>query len=412
MKQSMIFFIWVLLGHIPLANADLSQHELRLALNTSIEEAKLLPADGEENDAFGYSVSLSGHQALVGAPFEDEHGTRAGAAYIFEFDGMNWQQTIKLTPNDPEISAEFGNAVSLDGNRALVGAWKDTERGINSGSAYIFEYDAINDNWLQTAKIDGGFESIGSFFGSSVSLDGDRALIGAYNYNWAGHRGAAFVFEFDGNDWILTQPLTDGQDMDDQFGFSVSLSGDVALIGAYLNDDFGNDSGSAYIFTYNAANSDWTQQAQLNPVDTHAGQFFARQVSLSGTRAMISAERDSSFSGAAYIYDYDGMSWSQSEKLTPNDAGVGQQFGSAVSLYGDRAAVSNNGGSVYVFDKNGIIWKQNSKLVNTQTGTFGQSLSLHQDRILAGDVNDDELGTESGAAYVIYHDLIFRSTFD
>jgi hypothetical protein len=148
---------------------------------------------------------LSGDRALVGAIFDDDSGDDSGSAYVFDFDGTTWSQAAKLTPDDGAASDIFGRSVSLSGDRALVGAFWDDDNGGNSGSAYVFDFDGTT--WSQSAKLTPDDGAASDQFGYSVSLSGHRALVGAFLDDDNGdNSGSAYVFEF--NDPTDAAPRT------------------------------------------------------------------------------------------------------------------------------------------------------------------------------------------------------------
>ena len=325
------------------------------------QESKLKASDATPFDAFGESVSLDGDRALVGAP-------RGRSAYVFTFSGTSWSQQAKLVPSgatSPSQVDGFGISVSLSGNRALIGDAEDDEGGSNAGAAYVFTFNGAS--WSQQAKLiaaDAGSSDFSEFFGISVSLSGDRALVGAYWNAGAGTTaGAAYVFAFDGSAWTEQVKLTaDDAAPFDEFGISVSLSGDRALVGAHHEDGASSDqtnSGSAYVFAFDGAS--WSQEAKLTAADPGDIDEFGGSVSLSGDRALVGADRDDDAgtnSGSAYLFTFDGASWSQQAKLTAANGAADDEFGVSVSLSGDRALVGawkdddggENAGSAYVFD--------------------------------------------------------------
>jgi uncharacterized repeat protein (TIGR01451 family) len=380
------------------------------------ESAKFKPADGAARDRFGESVSLSGDRALVGARFDDDNGNDSGSAYVFDFNGTSWGETAKLKPNDSAASDLFGYSVSLSGDRALVGAYRDDDNGIDSGAAYVFDFDGTN--WVETAKLEPTDGEASDFFGRSVSLSGDRALVGApRDDDNDSDSGSAYVFGFDGTSWSEMAKLkpTDGAAID-YFGISVSLSGNRALVGAYFDDDNGSNAGSAYVFDFDGTN--WSETAKLTPADGAASDYFGESVSLSGGRALVGARLDDdngNTSGSAYVFDFDGTSWSETAKLTSADGAASDWFGESVSLSGDRALVgayrdNDNGsssGSAYVFDFDGTSWGETAKLKPTdgaEGDQFGESVSLSGDRALVGADGDDDNGSNSGSAYVFDFD--------
>jgi len=213
-----------------------------------LERQKLLASDGAANDYFGLSVSISGDLAIVGAYFDDDNGSMSGSVYIFKWDGTAWSQQQKLLAADGAAGDYFGRPVSISGDYAIVGACGDDDKGGDSGSAYIFKWDGTA--WSQQQKLLASDGAVGDYFGRSVSISGDLAIVGAHCDDDKGdNSGSAYIFRRDGTGWVQQQKLlaSDGA-ASNYFGWSVSISGDYAIVGAYGDDDKGDDSGSAYIF--------------------------------------------------------------------------------------------------------------------------------------------------------------------
>ncbi len=325
--------------------------------------AKLTAADGAFSDWFGWSVSVSGTAAIVGAFGDDDAGTESGSAYIFERDEGgpgSWGQVAKLTAADDAAYDNFGKSVSVSGTAAIVGAYGDDDAGSYSGSAYVFERDEGGPgNWGQVAKLTADDAAASGWFGWSVSISGTAAIVGALGGDDA---GSAYVFERDEggpDNWGQVAKLTadDGADYD-QFGWSVSVSGTAAIIGACLDDDAGRNSGSAYAFERDEGGS-WGQVAKLTADDGETEGWFGWSVSVSGTAAIVGAygnEADS-FSGSAYVFERDEGgpdNWGQVVKLTAADGAASDHFGLSVSVSGGTAIAGAYGdddasGSAYVF---------------------------------------------------------------
>ena len=253
-----------------------------------LEQEKLTIPSGKAYDYFGISVSLDGNYALIGAHGEDDS---KGSAYIFKWNGASWVQEDKLTASDGVTDDSFGLSVSLDGDYALIGASEDDGR---KGSAYVFKRDGTS--WIQEDKLTASAGVAKDCFGSSVSLDGDYALIGAYGDD--SYKGSVYVFKRDGTSWMQEEKLnvSDGATWD-IFGISVSLDGDHALIGSYRNDDA---KGSAYMFKWNGTS--WMQENKLTASDGAANDLFGISVSLDGNYALIGAYHDDSGKGSAYVF--------------------------------------------------------------------------------------------------------------
>ncbi len=378
------------------------------------QEEKLLAEDGESFDHFGWSVSLSGNTVLIGANRDDDNGERSGSAYIYENDGIgNCIQVAKLLPNDGAAADRFGYAVSVSGDYALIGAFEDDE----SGSAYIFESNEMG-VWNQVAKLLPDGDGVGDFFGFSVSISGDIAVVGARLDDDNGDdSGSAYVFEKDQTGyWQETAKLlaNDGS-ASDVFGYSVSVSGNRILIGASGDDDNGGGSGSAYVFEKDVSGN-WLQNAKIIANDGAASDFFGWSVSLSSNTALVGAFGDDdngNNSGSAYIFENDSDgNWLQTAKILPDDGADSDQFGQSVSISGKTAFIGSrydddNGsssGSAYVFEKNGSEnWVQTAKLLaddGQQGDQFGRSVAISGNAALTGAYRDNDNGDNAGSAYL------------
>lgn len=372
------------------------------------DEIKLTASDGDADDRFGYSVSIFGDYILIGVS-EDDNGYSSGSAYIFYYDGSSWSEQQKLTASDGDIEDRFGNSVSISGDNILIGAKLDDDNGTSSGSTYIFLYDGLS--WVEQQKLIASDGIDGDYFGCSVSISGDYALIGAWgNDNNGSYSGSAYIYHYDGTSWSEQQKLTasDG-DAVDMFGHSVSISGDYALIGAFGNDDNGSSSGSAYIYHYDGLS--WGEQQKLTASDGAENDWFGWSVSISGDCALIGARNDDdngSSSGSAYIYYYDETSWEEHQKLTASDGAGWDNFGISVSISEDYALIgtsygNNYNGSAYIYHYDETYWIEQQKLTasdGAENDRFGNSVSISEDYALIGAWGDDDNGFDSGSAYV------------
>ena len=336
-------------------------------------QPKLYASDAAADDRFGMCVSLNEDTALIGSVLDDDNGvSNSGSVYIFtrsSADGTFTQQS-KLYASDAAASDLFGISVSLYGNTALIGAHSDDDNGVSdSGSVYVFTRSSADGTFTQQAKLHANDAAASDKFGISVSLYGNTALIGAHSDddNGVSDSGSVYVFTRSSADGTFTpQAKLHANDaaVGDNFGISVSLYGDTALIGARLDDDNGvSDSGSVYIFTRSSADGTFTQQAKLHANDAAASDRFGVSVSLYGDTALIGARHDDdngvSDSGSVYIFTRSSVdgTFTQQSKIYASDAAVGDNFGVSVSLDGNTALIGayyddNNGsnsGSVYVF---------------------------------------------------------------
>ena len=322
-------------------------------------ETKLLASDGAEDDWFGHSVSIGGDVALVGAELDSDKGTYSGAAYVFRRNGSTWTEEDKLLASDGLKFDYFGSSVSISGEVALVGAYGDDDNGTDAGAAYVFRWDG--ESWVEEQKLLASDSAANDQFGSAVSISGNVALVGAYGDNVNGtYSGSAYIFRWDGESWVEEDKLlaTDSA-ANDWFGSSVSISGDVALVGALWHDDNGIiDAGAAYIFRWNG--SIWVEEDKLLASDGALDDRFGSSVSIRGDVALVGAYGDddnSTNAGAAYVFRWDGERWVEEDKLLASDGSGNDYFGSSVSISGDVALVGaylddDNGGdsgSAYLF---------------------------------------------------------------
>ena len=278
-----------------------------------LQEAKRTADDGAAGDYFGISVAVDGDTAVVGAYQNDDNGTGSGSAYVFTRTSGVWSQTAKLTADDGAAEDNFGWSVAVDGDTAVVGAHQNEDNGTNSGAAYVFT--RTSGVWSQTVKLTADDGAAGDYFGVSVAVDGDTAVVGAYLDDDKGtNSGSAYVFVKPASGWAdgtQTVKLTaDDGATGDRFGVSVAVDGDTAVVGAYLDDDNGISSGSAYVFVKPASGwADGTQSVKLTADDGAAEDWFARSVAVDGDTAVVGAYLDDDNgddSGSAYMFGIQG----------------------------------------------------------------------------------------------------------
>jgi PKD repeat protein len=365
-----------------------------------VEMQKFLASDGAVSDYFGYSVSISGEYAIVGAYQNDDNGTDSGSAYIFHYDGIAWSQQALLVASDGILGDYFGCSVSISGDYAVVGACQNDDNGSDSGSAYVFYRNGTM--WSQQAILNASDGATGDNFGQSVSINGDYVIVGA-NGDTA---GSAYVFHRYSTNWVQEAKLTalDGAS-NDNFGYSVSINGDTALIGAWADDDSGTSSGSAYVFRSNGPI--WTQEAKLTAFDATNNDRFGWSVSIYNDYAVIGAYQDDDHgleSGSAYIFQRTGTSWSLDQKISASDGLAADNFGYSVTNNRDYVIIGAKGSSsAYLFHQSGTQWVQEVKLNASDgivTDNFGWFVAVDGEYALIGAYTDDDNGTDSGSAYL------------
>ena len=298
------------------------------------------------NDNFGYSVAISGNYCIVGAYYEDDSGgTDSGKAYIFDVTTGALLRTLN-NPNAYSTSASdnFGSSVAIDGNKCIVGAYQeDDSGGIGTGKAYIF--DVTTGSLLWTLNNPNAYgTSSDDYFGSSVAISGNYCIVGAYQVDDSGgvNSGKAYIFDVTTGALLFTlnNPNLYSTSASDRFGYSVAISGTKCIVGAHQEDDaVGSDSGKAYIF-------DVTTGALLqtlnnpNTYSTSRDDYFGSSVAISGNKCIVGAygEDDSGGSNSGKAYIFDVTTGALLQTLNnPNAYST-----SAYDYFGSRVAISGN----------------------------------------------------------------------
>jgi len=231
--------------------------------NEWIEEAKLTASDANPGGIFGLGVAIQGDIAvIVGKSNNKDLGVYAGTAYVFKYDSKTglWNEEHKLTASDAADYNGF-SSVSLDENLAVIGASGDDDMGMNTGAVYVFRYDAKTKLWNEVDKLIASDAEPNDHLGQSISLSDDLFLVGARLDDDACpgdpgcDSGSAYLFQFDPktDSWIERAKLTasDPGALDD-FGQSVSISGNLAIIGSRFDDEIAPSAGAAYTFDLSA----------------------------------------------------------------------------------------------------------------------------------------------------------------
>jgi hypothetical protein len=306
---------------------------------------------------------------------------------------------VKLTASDGARDDHFGRAVAISGDYAIIGASGDDD---NCGAAYIFKRDGTS--WIEQAKLKGPVpREYNDYFGYSVSISGDYAIVGAgivHTDRKSVGAFTAYIFERNGTSWTLQY---------EHFGSSVSISGDYSIVGVpYHNSRRGS------VFIFKRDDNNWTQQSELFASEGSVHTNFGDEVCISGNYAIVTTITDDSYGSPVYILNHNGASWTEQAKLTPPNPQKLDAFGSSASISENYAVIGaheddidnqNEAGSVYVFMREGGNWTEQAKLTAPDSESlahFGSSLSISGDWIIVGTPNDDDhyMGRDSGSAYM------------
>jgi len=392
--------------------------------------AKLNSSVENSYDLFGYSVAVAGDVAAIGAYHETHSGQNyAGAAYVFErnADGTNaWGEVARLAAPTPDTDDEFGNAVAVAGDTVVVGSRGDNDNGTNSGSAYVFARNAGGTNaWGQVTKLTASDGVASNYFGESVAVNGDVVVVGTPHGDDDGNEpGVAYVFERNEggpNAWGQVRKLVPpGSLTGDEFGWSVAIDGDVALVGGPSANGGVTNSGSVYAFPVATRTKTFVETDKLGASDGAADDGFGLSVAMAGDVAVVSSVGDDDAgesSGSVYVFERDpgpSNAWNQVAKLGASDAVASNYFGKSVAAAGDVALIGSprsndagsNSGSAYVFERgaSGVnAWGQVAKLTASDAATndyFGSSVSVAGHVALVGAYGNDDIGLSSGSAYL------------
>ena len=373
---------------------DDSRATYPITIDPLVSPIIFIASDGSSADHFGTSIAVDGNIAVVGAP---GHGGGQGEAVVFARSGNTWTQQAVLLASDRARGDQFGVSVSVSGTTAVVGA---SGRASGQGAAYVFVQSGTT--WTQQAELTSSDAAAGDAFGAAVSLSGTTAVIGASSKGSG--RGAAYVFAGSGGVWTQQAALssTDGA-AGDAFGFSVSVNGDTAVVGAYAKS---NNQGAAYVFVRSAGA--WSQQAKLAAIALASDAEFGYSVSVNADTAVVGTRSASFATGNAYVFVRTGTTWNQQAHLTsPGDSGA-DEFGITVAVNGDTILCaepfnSQAFGEAYIFVRSGSTWTPQPKLTASDGANgdvFSTALALSADTVMAASPGKT---SGQGEAYVFAH---------
>ena len=391
--------------------------------------------NGNSWNKMGQSIAMSGGYAVCGAWYDDHdiNGSniihRGGAAYFFkqnEFGG--WDTLQKVVASNRHHTQYFGHSVAMSGPYAFIG----TRRTFDD-SVYVFKlnrkgvWEEVQKIFPSDSAVSGNGPGVGDkYFGFSVSVSGNKAIIGApdfdYNNGMGGYvrnSGAAYIFELDSTGvWQETQKITPvSRHKDGEFGHSVAIDGGIALIGSWqtshwdaIGTTFLNEAGSATIFEQDSTGN-WSETKELLAADRDEGDFLGCSVALQGTTAVVGAYKKRVGwieVGAAYVYERSSGAWPQRQKLISADHSSYDYFGEAIAISGNKLVISAPGssfglntsqsnkvsraGGVYVFEQprfGGWVggWTEKQKLIASDRAAndhFGHTVGISEENIFIG----------------------------
>ena len=383
---------------------------------------KFFASDGAVNDLFGSAVAVDGDVAIVGAVSDDDPdpgnpGCNAGSAYIFRFDGETWVQEAKVVASDAACGDQYGTSVGISGDVAVVGAhWDLHAPGDGSsdgeGAAYVYRFNGAQ--WIEQTKLTAFDAAPGDAYGNAVAIEGDVIVIGS-DHRYSDQLGKAYVYRYDGADWIDDAVLTPWEGADGAcFAYQgLDISGDIIIVGDWNQSDAWA-CGRAYVFRYDGA--EWQEEAALTASDAEYNDRFGIDVSVAGDMAVVGAyfeDEAGDNCGAAYVFEFDGSAWQELAKLVPSDGASWDWFGSSVAINDEIALIGSwwdddlgtSSGSAYVYQRGfggPDAWGEAGKLIapdGASSDEFSHALWLDGDRALIGSVKATGAGGNTGAVY-------------
>ncbi len=336
-------------------SAQESQHKSLMHLQ------KISPVNALNGDRFATSVSISGNQMVVGAPGgNSDAGDKmfgTGMAYVYEFINSTWQKTAELIADDAQARDRFGYSVSIDGDRIIVGNYRRNK-------FYIFE--KVASVWTQTFSLQYNI----SAYGFSVQLVGDFAYVSApkLEINNTKNAGSVLIYERVAlNNWVQRAQITMNPVVENAyFGGKIEFNNNLLYIGAS-----GRNKINGNLFVYENQGGTWTKIDTIQANDVTINDRFATNFAIQGNKMLVSsykatlANPNVPSAGAVYVFEKQNTSWIQTQKLTASDAQDSDYFGKALSFYGNQIAIGapyddDNGintGSVYVYAQSAGTWK-------------------------------------------------------
>jgi len=345
------------------------------------ERLQLVASDGDRSDWFGSAIAMDDGMIGVGATQDDENGSDAGAAYLF--DAITGNQIAKLLSEDGEPDDRFGNSIAIDAGLVAVGAPMHRHNGVRAGAVYLFDSSTGDD----ISELMASDEESARWLGNSVAMDAGIVIAGASQSNSGS--GAAYLFDAQTGSQlfrIVAQDAAPG----DNFGVSVSSSHGLIVIGAFRDDDNGVDSGSAYVFDVSTG----TQIAKLLADDGEPGDGFGLSVAIeNGIVAVGAYENDQNGRRSGSVYLFDATSGVQLAKLVASDGDVDNWFGFSVDMDNGMVAVGAmfdrfdglDIGAAYLFDA--TTGEQVSKLIqggHERASWYAAAIVMDRDIIAVG----------------------------
>jgi sugar lactone lactonase YvrE len=308
-------------------------------------------------------------------------------SYTFDYTASGAQQEV--TADDGNANDYFGESVAISGDIAVIGASRhEVGNNIDQGAVYVFKL--VDSTWNLQQELTASNGAAYDQFGYSVAISGNTIVVGATQFVvGTSGTGVAYVFECDGTSWIQAQELTasDGAEAD-IFGNSVAVFGDTIVVGSPEHKVGDNArQGAAYVYTL--CNGSWNQQQELTSFDGGAGDQFGYSVAVSGATIVVGdfahTVGDNVGQGAAYVYSYSDSTWNFQQELTASDGAPHDEFGTSVAIYVNTIVVGAFNHAVNGKAGQGAVYVYSFS---------GSTWSQQQELIAADGGRDDNFGQD------------------
>ncbi|MCW1922885.1 choice-of-anchor D domain-containing protein [Luteolibacter arcticus] len=319
------------------------------------------------NDYFGTAVASAGTKVVVSAYQDDTAGTNTGTVYVFDTTSPSPGALIRTLVNPlPNSQDQFGNAVAISGNLIVVGCARNEVAGfVHAGSVFIYDLTSGSPT-MPILTLDNPAPAAEDAFGYSVAISGTKVVVGA-NQNDAGvvDAGSVYVYDVSAGSASSTMPVRTWDNpspaLEDEFGYSVAISGDRIVVGCPADDAGATDAGAAYLYDLTATNPGSPVATLLHP-DSENEEFFGSAVAISGTRIAVGAPEDdisATDGGCLYVYEVTSATFpTPADRLVSENQPANEHLGFSVAVDGANVlagaplhdANTSGRGAVYLFD--------------------------------------------------------------
>lgn len=359
-------------------------------------------SDPQPGMTFGSSVEISGDMALVGVYLETIDGVRTGSVHVFKHDGQGWNFEYRIVPNDGVANGLFGVWFSMDGDSLLIGA---ADHGVGEDEGAVYAYRLVGGEWVfiqQLTASDG--QPMNDF--SRVHIEGDTAVVGAPGWRNSLQAGSAYIFEFDGVQWVEVQKISASNgEANDHFGFSPKFLGDRLVVGAAFQTRFFEiNGGEVYIFERDE--SGWTESAILEPESEKDGDAFGFELGLLDDMVIVGdyENEGEGWSGEVVVFEFIDEDWVRTDSLYPSAAVDVEGFGAEIEVEGDVLLVSapfsnDDSGLVFVYRLIDGVWQESGMIESPDLSPdqlFGIRMRIDAGEAILASPNAD---STTGTAY-------------